>query len=130
MSGVYWGPGTDPRTPNYKGKTDWELDEGEGDEEDEIQNPTCKEIFIIDSPGRLDLPYTAGFKYNQKAKLRNWVELKIGGNWYVCSPYKEWRMIMHVKFQDDTAGWVEDASKTNEIVPGTISGFAESWSED
>ena len=36
---------------------------------------------------------------------------------------------MHVKFQDTTAGWVEDTSKTNEIVLGTISGFAGSWSE-
>lgn len=130
VSGVYWGPGADPRSPGYKGETDWADDSPGGIDEDVIQNPTCKEIFSIDCPGSLDLPYTAGFKYNQKAKFREWVEVKIGTNWYVCSPYKEWRMIMHVKFQDATNGWVEDTSKTNEIVVGTIDGWAGSWSED
>ena len=95
-----------------------------------IQNSDCKELFSIDCPGGFDLPYTSGFKYSQKAKFREWVEVEIGGKWYVCSPYKEWRMIMHVKFQDATAGWVHDASKTNEIVLGSIGGWAGSWSED
>jgi len=131
---AYWGPGPDPRSRViFKGPSDWDGDDSGNTDEDRDQNSDCKEIFSIDGPGWGDsgsgLPYTAGYKYSEKNKFREWVQVKIGTKWYVCSPYKEWRSIMHIKFQDATAGWVEDTSKTNEIVVGTISGFAGSWSE-
>jgi hypothetical protein len=129
VSGVFWGPGSGSLSPTYKGETDWAADDSYNTDEDLEQNSGCTEIFSIDSPGRNYLPYTSSYRYTQKAKFREWVEVKIGTKWYVCSPYKEWRMIMHVKFQDGTSGWVEDTSKTNEIVLGTISGFAGTWSE-
>jgi hypothetical protein len=129
VSGVFWGPGSGSLSPTYKGETDWAPDDTVNTDEDLEQNTGCTEIFSIDGPGRNYLPYTSGYRYTQKGKFREWVEVKIGTKWYVCSPYKEWRMIMHVKFQDATSGWVEDTSTTNEIVLGTISGFAGTWSE-
>jgi hypothetical protein len=130
-SAAYWGPGPDPRSRTVSmGSTWWADDDTESeDDEDLTQNTDCKEIFVIDGPGGFPLTYTTGYKYSEKNKFREWVEINIGGKWYVCSPDKEWRSIMHIKFQDATAGWVEDTSKTNEIVLGTISGFAGSWSE-
>ena len=89
-----------------------------------------KQIFNIDGPGIYGLQYTTNYRFTYKGKFRQWVEVKIGGKWYVCSPYKDWRSIMHIKFKDSTDGWIYDASKTNEVVLGTISGFAGSWSEN
>jgi hypothetical protein len=104
------------------------------DDEDLTQNPTLTEILEIDGPGwgtaTYGLNYTENFRFSMKGKFQDWVEVKIGTKWYVCSKYKNWRMIMHVKYQDATSGWVQDASKTNLIDSGTISEFAEDWSED
>jgi hypothetical protein len=67
---------------------------------------------------------------SRKTKFQDSVEVKIGSHWYVCSGYKNWRMIMHVKY-DGTAGhWVKDDAKTNEVVEGTIEGWAGTWDED
>jgi len=134
-SAAYWGPGTDPRPRTvFKGETDWADDDSANADEDLTQCPDCKKIFVIDCPGWGDsnggLSYTMGYKYSEKNKFREWVEVKIGNDWFVCSQYREWRSIMHVKFEDAATGWIEDTSKTNEIVVGTISGFAGSWSEN
>jgi hypothetical protein len=52
----------------------------------------------------------------------------------LCPPispkYKMWRSIMHLKYKDAIDRWVKDTTKTNEVVEGTISGFAGSWSEN
>lgn len=130
VSGAAWGPGSGSLSPTYKRETSWEDDDSANDDEDLTQDANCKNIFVIDGPGHNSLPYTQNYRYTQKGKFREWVEVKIGDDWFVCSPYCEWRMIMHVKFKDAATGWIEDASKTNEIVPGTISGFAGSWSEN
>ncbi|MHC4867921.1 MAG: hypothetical protein ACYTEX_27945 [Planctomycetota bacterium] len=128
-SAAQWA-GTDPRSRNVlKGATDWAGDDAGNSDEDRTQNTGCKEIFVIDGPGAEGLPYLTGYKYSLKGKYREWVQVKIGSKWFVCSPYKEWRCIIHVKYKDATNGWVYDTSSTNEIVLGTISGFAGSWSE-
>jgi hypothetical protein len=138
ISRARWGPGSGPlgppEWPDVKGATGWAPDHPTADETDLEQNPDCTDIFCIDGPGYGNdaggLPYTADYRYTHKAKFQQWVEVEIAGKWYVCSPYKDWRSIMHVKYKDATDGWVYDASKTNEIVVGTITGFAGSWSED
>jgi hypothetical protein len=132
---AYWGPGTDPRPRTvFKGETDWADDDSVNADEYLTQCPDCKKIFVIDCPGWGDsnggLSYTMGYKYSEKNKFREWVEVKIGNDWFVCSQYREWCSIMYVKFEDAANGWIEDTSKTNEIVVGTISGFASSWSEN
>lgn len=105
-------------------------DDSANDDEDLTQCPDRKKIFVIDGPGYLLLPYTADYRYTQKGKFREWVEVKIGNNWFVCSQYREWRMIMHIRFEDAAIGWIEETSKMNEVVVGTLSGFADSWSEN
>jgi hypothetical protein len=128
ISAAMWGPGTGTLEPDLYGPTFWYT---ETLPQDVIQNdPSPTEIFAIDGPGCLSLDYEANYRASQKVKARNWIEVNIGGKWYVCSPYKHWRSIMHVKFQDATTGWVEDTSKTNEIIVGTIDGFSSSWSEN
>ena len=135
-SGVHWGPGTDPLTPIYKGKTDWDDDDPGELDEDLIQNDNLTQLFEVDAPGyghsSAGLNYTAGHRCTMKAKFQDWMEIKIGSNWYVCSKYKNWRTIMHVKYQDATAGWVEDTTKTNEVVEdhGPLTGFSGTWSEN
>jgi len=50
--------------------------------------------------------------------------------WIVCSKYKPWKTIIHIKFEDEEIGWLEDVTKTNEIVEGTINEWADEWSDD
>lgn len=57
------------------------------------------------------------------------MEAKVGAKWYVCSEYKYWRAIQHIKYKDATDGWVLDTTETNEVVTGTIEGFAGSWTD-
>ncbi len=134
VSGVTWGPGSGTLTPDYNGETGWSADDPNNDDEDLTQNPTLTEILEIDGPGHGSsnggLEYLDNYRFTMKAKFQDWVEVSIGSYWYVCSKYKNWRSIMHVKYEDATSGWVQDASKTNLIDSGTISGFAGDWSED
>jgi hypothetical protein len=130
VSRASWGPETGVLEPDYLGEDTWEPDDLSNDDEDLTQNVNLKDIFEIDGPGYDALPYTANFRFSKKAKFQDWVEVKIGSHWYVCSGYKNWRMIMHVKY-DGTAGhWVKDDAKTNEVVEGTIEGWAGTWNED
>ena len=129
ISRAAWGPGTGTLTAAYKGQSTWAPDDRDNTDEDLSQSDDLKAILEIDGPGRAGLPYTANYRFTYKAKFQDWVEMKIGENWYVCSKYKNWRCIMHVKYQDATAGWVKDSGKTNEVVVGTITGWANSWSE-
>jgi len=96
------------------------------------QQENCKYLFTEDSAGRDNLPLTANFRCTHKGKFREWVEVKIGGKWYVCSMYFYWYSILHVKYKDATDGWVKDATKTNQILRGfgPLIGFAEDWTED
>ncbi len=130
ISSARWYPGSGTLSVIYIGETDWEDDDEKDDDENLHQDTDCKYLFSLDAPGFLALLYNEDFRCAKKSKYREWVEVKIGTKWYVCSLYKEWRQIMHLKFQDATTGWIEDTSKTNEIVEGTISGFAGSWSEN
>lgn len=88
-----------------------------------------KQLFTVDTPGFPSLPLVADYRATYKAKFREWGEVKIGDKWYVCSPYKNWKSILYVKYKDASTGWELDATKTSEIVEGTLSGFAGSWSE-
>ena len=124
--------GTAPRNRVVKmGETDWQLNgQGEdGKDLDVTQNPGLEELFSIDGPGSLILSYIDGFGYSMKGKFREWVEVKVGNRWYICSPYKNWRCVVHLLYQDEEHGYVQDQSHDNEGVPGTIGGFAGSWGE-
>jgi len=127
-SRVYWY--TPLSEPKWDGKYDWAADDPPDTDEDLAQEEDCKRIFVIDAPGRYALYHQTGYTFTYKAKFREWVEVKVGDNWYVCSPYKQWRSIIHSKYDDVQEKWIYDTSKTNEICPGTIDGFAGSWSED
>jgi len=131
VSAAYWGPGTGGLARVIsKGAAGWDDDDSHNNDEDLIQNSSLPQIFEIDGPGFDGLPYTNGFRYAEKNKFQDWVEVRIGGKWYVCSPNKYWRSIMHIKYKDAQSGWIEDAGKTNEVVEGTIEGWAGEWSED
>ena len=124
-------------TPDYKGPSNWaddDIGEDHNKDEDLTQCPNCYKIFVIDGPGYggfvSGLPYTSGFRFSYKTKFHEWVQIKIGSKWYVCSPYLEWRTIMHVIYSSAVSHWIKDTSKTNEVVTGTISGFANTWSEN
>lgn len=129
ISRAAWGPGSGTLQPSYNGQNNWAPDDPDNSDEDLVQNANLKQIFEIDGPGCQGLPYTANYRFTYKGKFQDWGEVKIGTKWYVCSKYKNWRSIMHIKYQDAQQGWIEDASKTNEIVTGTISGWANSWPE-
>lgn len=137
VSRVKWGPGAGTLTPMYLPTTgdDWnpdDIDYPTATDEDLEQNSDCLNIFVNDNPGEpaVGSSNDAGKRYTYKAKFREWVQVTIGGKVYVCSPYVNWRSIIHAKFQDATTGWVWDATKTTEIVPGTIENWPNTWSED
>jgi len=128
LSGVAW-VGTDPIDPQYWGWNCWEDDKPPEEKLDVIQDASLKELFFIDDHGGRFMTAVPGCRRSQKGKLRCWAEIKIGGNWYVCSNYKFWRMIMHIKCPDENTGWIEDTTKVNEVVEGTIGGWAGEWDE-
>jgi len=133
---AYWGPGVGGTLAKHvrAGEYTWAYDDYlPGTDEDSDQNDGLTSIMVIDGPGFGDanagLPYTAQCRFNWKSKFHEWIEVKIGGKWYVCSPYKDWRCIMHLEFKGQQQGWGY-ANGINEIVPGTIGGFAHDWNDD
>lgn len=126
-SAACWGPGSGQMPRQIvKGANDWAGDDDGPEDEDLEQNQALPSLFVADAPGN-GLPYVNGYRFSMKAKFREWVEVRIGSYWYVCSPFKPWRAIIHVKL--DGNGWVED-NFTNEVVPGGITGFAGSWTDE
>ena len=117
------------------GSIDWKYD-NEGDlDKDLIQNESLKDIFQIDAPGNEALSNTAvqnGDRYVFKGKLREWAEVRIGNQWFVCSPYKYWHAILYTKFDGASGHWGFDSSKTSEVLPGIggLTGHPTSWSRD
>jgi hypothetical protein len=98
---------------------------------DAIQAENDTAIFREDAPGYDGLACLENWRYSTKNKFREWVEVKIGDKWYVCSPYLYWRMIMHLKYDNVNSTWIPDNQKVNEIVPETIDGFpaTDNWQE-
>jgi hypothetical protein len=132
---VKWGPGSGTLPPMYipiGSGSGWYPDDNYNTDEDLEQNTDCLNIFVIDNPGEevVGSVNDAGKRYIYKAKFHEWVQVTIGGKVYVCSPYVNWRSIIHTKCPDNTTGWIWDTTKTTEIVTGTIDGWAETWSED
>lgn len=64
-----------------------------------------------------------------KASMREWMEVSIGGKWYVCSDYKPWHSIMHAK-NDSSQNTLWHWIGVNEIVTGEIQGNSSSWGEN
>ena len=130
-SGVTWGPSTGTLTPAYWGgkETGWVPDDPGMSAKDIFQDDNLKQIVEIDGPGSDGLSYTAGYRFSMKAKFQDWVEVNIGGKWYVCSNYKNWYSIMHVKYKNADE-WEQDSTKTNEIVEGYIGGWPNTWTEE
>lgn len=130
VSARFWANGIAFQTTGPNG---WVTDgQGvQGVDLDLLQDANCTRIFTMDSPGLDNLPLAAGATRTLKGKFREWVEIKIGTKWYVCSNYYHWRAIMHVKYQDNNVGWVPDGQKVNEVLPGTINGFPvpDNWQE-
>ena len=118
----------------YIGQNDWADDDVDQNgnpmnaDEDLTQNPNLKEIFQNDAPGGCQLDFAGGPNaFEQKGKFREWVEVKIGTKWYVCSAYKPWHVILH---GDRVGGhWRLTPNTVNEVLPGDggYNGFAGTW---
>ena len=117
--------------PMFNGKSEWN-DDGpsmvNGDK-DVTQQAGKLSIFSVDGPGPIGVPTAANDTYSYKGKFREWNEVEIGGKWYVCSEYIFWRSIMHLKPNEDVTRWIGKEDTENEIVRGTIEGFADTWVE-
>ena len=59
------------------------------------------------------------------------LEVEIGGEWYVCSSYQNWKCIHHIKYDAGTSKWIRDTTKTNEVLQGHsgLAGWANTWAE-
>ena len=55
------------------------------------------------------------------------MEVKIGSRWYVCSPYIDWKHLLHAKYVDEEQGWDIDDMRENYLIKGTFEGFANDW---
>ena len=101
----------------------------QGVDVDVLQAAGKTQLFTADPPGAENGPANNTDTYTYKSKFREWVEVKIGSKWYVCSPYNYWRSIEHVKSNAGATAWIAVPGATNEIVTGTITGFANTWAE-
>jgi hypothetical protein len=126
---AWWGPGN-PACKHTNGPSDWAGDDNGNVDESLVPTQSLMNLFVIDGPGYGDLPPEADYKYAEKSKFRDWVQVKIAGKWYVCSPYKHWRVVTHAKYDAANGRWVLDNEKVNEVVEGTLEGFSDSWSDD
>jgi hypothetical protein len=133
---AFWGPGVGTTLDKVvkAGAYGWAYDDDPANQDEDLdQNDGLTSLFVIDGPGFGDpnsgLPYTDQCRFSWKSKFHEWIEVKIGGKWYVCSPYKNWRCIMHLEFKGQQEGWWQ-GNGINEIVPGTIQGFAADWNDD
>jgi len=73
----------------------------------------------IDLPGYVGLALQNNFRYSEKSRFEHYLEVKIGGKWYVLSETAVWHVITHVVY-DNAQGkyiWVAGANK-NEILDG------------
>ncbi len=131
LSVATWGPGTGTLTRRTIGTSNWEFDlvGRHGFDLDLKQQLDSKWLFSQDAPGYRTLSLNPDWRFCFKGKFREWAEVKIGPRWYVVSGYKEWRVVLHGKYQNATIGWVTDTTQTNEVVEGSLEGFAESWTE-
>lgn len=130
---MHWGPGSGVLPPEYKGKDKWDGDQPDDDHKDVKQDKNLPQLFVIDGPGCPRLEYKLDHRFSCKGKFQEWVEVKIGGKWYVCSAYHDWHNIQHLKYvvgPGGQMGWSLDTSKTNEVLKGTIPGWPKDWSED
>jgi hypothetical protein len=85
-------------------------------------------IFALDAPSLIGMEYAKGAFITDKFSMREYVEVKIGKYWFVCSEYQEWHSILHTRFVSDEKGWVRYG--VNEVLPGSIPGKPSSWKED
>jgi hypothetical protein len=112
-------------------KQQWVIEDPSGVDVDEIPDSSLPYLFEIDTPGiTINRSTLTSKRYMQKAKFRDWIEVQIGGKWYVLSGYKEWYSVMHVAFCDSVGIWMEDLTgKVTEIKEGAgnMSGFAGGW---
>jgi hypothetical protein len=127
---VAWWGRTDQATPPSEGtSSSWSADDGNNADEDLVQQAALKPLFSIDGPGHPQLPHTAGFRFSYKGKFQEWMEVKIGDDWYVASFKKNWRLRMFIKYDGGTSKWIEDTTKKNEVVAGSLTGWSSTWAE-
>jgi hypothetical protein len=89
-------------------------------------------IYEIDLPGvGLTRGWTEEHRWLKKAKYASWVEVKIGGRWYVISKERPWRMLQHLRYI--SGQWEEDPAiepiYANDILEGhgTLQGLSGAW---
>ena len=97
---------------------------------DWVQDSGSTSLFCVDTPGYPANPINNTDTVSHKGSFAQWVEVKIGGMWYVCSACHMWHTILHAKSNATATGWVARPGKVNEIVEGMIPGFANDWNED
>ena len=108
----------------YEASTGFEHD---ASDDDESLSADRSKWLVVDAPGFRSLPIEPGSTCALKLKAREWMEAGIGDRWYPISSYVYWRCILHAKYNEEDETWVFEAD--SEIVQGTISDFAGTWSD-
>ena len=114
---------TDP--PLYD---DWTDDDSVNTDEDLTQSSGDTVLKVRDLPAWQDVGTQAGTR-TRKHSMREWLEVSIGGKWYVSSTYQHWHSIIHARNNSSTNTlWFR--TNVNEILTGEISGTASTWPEN
>lgn len=130
ISRAAWYNGAAP--PSYNGPGGWN-DDGPtavNYDEDSTQQANKLSLYTVDVPGPGSNPLAHTDTYTYKGKWHEWAEVQIGGKWYICSDYIYWRSIMHLKSNAAGTRWIDKPGTVNEVVRGTIDGWANTWSEE
>jgi hypothetical protein len=78
------------------------------------------------------IPKGAGYWFCYKAKFQNWVEVNVGGAWYVCSPYTNWQVRLSAVYDENAGVYIWKPNAPHQIVTGHtgLDSFAGSWQPD